>query len=364
MNSHKESLPETGTETETGTGTGTGAAIEIVLPGLVEPDGLVVRRRPIPTASAGQALIRVEASGVSMAEQGMRRGRYPGQPKFPFVPGYDLVGTVDAVGPGVDAALVGTRVAALTKTGGWTTHAVLPARDLVPVPAGLGPVEAETVVVNGLTAWGLLHRKARVREGQTVLVHGANGGVGTVLVQLARHAGVRVIGAASPRHHEALRALGVEPVDYADLDALVARVRELAPGGVDAVFDNIGGATLRRSWELLAPGGTLVSYAITAAAQGTGSLVPQFLGLLARLAVWHVLPNGHCASFYDVWSGRRLRPARFRTRQHEDMTAVLGLLADGVLTAEVGARFPLTEVAAAMRLAESRTVRGKVVLIP
>ena len=92
------------------------------------------------------------------------------------MPGYDLVGTVAAVGTGVDAALVGTRVAALTKTGGWATHVVLTAADRVPVPAGLGPVEAETVVVNGLTAWGLLHRKARVRRGQAILVHGANGG--------------------------------------------------------------------------------------------------------------------------------------------------------------------------------------------
>jgi NADPH:quinone reductase-like Zn-dependent oxidoreductase len=255
MSSQQEPSPETG------------AAIEIVLPGLVEPDGLVIRQRPVPSAAAGQALIRVEASGISFAEQGMRRGRYPGQPKFPFVPGYDLVGTVAAVGPGADAALIGTRVAALTKTGGWATHVVLPAAGLVPVPAGVSAAEAETVVVNGLTAWGLLHRKARVRRGQTILVHGANGGVGTVLIQLARHAGVRVIGVASPRHHDALRALDVEPVDYADLDALVARVRELAPGGVDAVFDNIGGATLRRSWSLLAPGGTLVSYAIAAAAQ-------------------------------------------------------------------------------------------------
>lgn len=337
---------------------------EIVLPGIVEPDGLLIHRRPVPSPAAGQALVRVEATGVSFAEQGMRRGRYPGQPKFPFVPGYDLVGTVADVGTGVDATLVGTRVAALTKTGSWATHAVLSAADLVPVPDGLGPVEAETVVVNGLTAWGLLHRKTRVRRGQTILVHGANGGVGTVLAQLARHAGVRVIGAASPRHHDALRRLGVEPVDYANLDAMVARVRQLAPGGVDAVFDNIGGATLRASWQLLAPRGTLVSYALASATKGSGALVPEFVAVLARLAWWNTLPNGRRASFYDVWSGRRLRPTRFRSRLHDDMGAVLRLLADGDLAAEVGASFPLTEASEAMRVAESHTVRGKVVLIP
>ncbi|WP_344441101.1 medium chain dehydrogenase/reductase family protein [Kitasatospora nipponensis] len=359
MNSQQQSKSSTGT-----TVTGAGTTTEIVLPGLVEPDGLLVRRRPTPAPAAGQALVRVEASGVSFAEQGMRRGRYPGQPKFPFVPGYDLVGVVAAVGAGVDPALVGTRVAAMTKIGGWSTHAVLAADGLVPVPAGVGAAEAETVVVNGLTAWGMLHRRAKVRRGQTVLVHGANGGVGTVLIQLARHAGVRVIGVASPRHHDALRAAGVEPVDYADLDALVARVRELAPGGVDAVFDNIGGQTVLRSWQLLAPGGTLVSYAIASSSHDKRALLPLFFALLGRLTLWNVLPNGRRAGFYDVWHGKRVSPARFRARMRQDLSAVLGLLADGVLTAEIAASFPLTEASAAMRLAESHTVRGKVVLVP
>jgi NADPH:quinone reductase-like Zn-dependent oxidoreductase len=337
---------------------------EVVLPGLVEPDGLLVREAAIPSPAAGQVLVRIEASGISFAEQAMRKGRYPGQPKFPFVPGYDLIGTVAATGAGVGTPRVGTRVAAITKTGGWSTHAVIAAEDAVPVPAGLEPAEAETVVVNGVTAWQMLHRSAKVRSGQTILVHGANGGVGTVLIQLAQHAGVRVIGVASPRHHDGLRALGVEPVDYADLDALTARVRELAPQGVDAVFDNVGGETLRRSWQLLGPHGTLVSYAIASVqADGLG-LVRAFAATLARLYTWNALPNGKHAAFYNVWGGHKLRPARFRARRDADLTAVLDLLAAGVLTAEIAGRFPLTDVTAAFRMAESRTVRGKVVLLP
>lgn len=230
------------------------------------------------------------------------RGRYPGQPTFPFVPGYDLVGTVTATGPGVDPALVGARVAAMTRTGGWTTYAALPAADLVVVPRELDPAEVETLVVNGVTAWQMLHRSARVRRGETVLVHGASGGVGTTLVQLALHEGAVVIGTAHPRHHEALRALGVLPVDDDD-PQLFQTVRSLAPQGVDAAFDHLGGESLDRSSELLAPGGRLVAYAIASKVQGPGSIVVPFLATLAEVQLRNALPNGKRASSYYLWSG-------------------------------------------------------------
>ncbi|MCY1141204.1 medium chain dehydrogenase/reductase family protein [Actinoplanes sp. Pm04-4] len=333
---------------------------EVVLPGIVEPSGLQLRTRDLPPPAPGQVLVTVEASGVSFAEQAMRRGRYPGQPKFPFVPGYDLVGVVHSVGAGVHAALAGRRVAAMTKTGGWAQHVLLPAGDLVAVPDGLDPGDAETLVVNGVTAWQMLHRTARVQPGQTILVHGANGGVGVTLAQLARLDGIRVIGTANPRHHDALRAFGVVPLDHAD-PQLADRIRELAPGGVDAAFDNLGGEHLRRAWRLLAPGGALVSYSI--AAHEKGPMVPAFLATLARLAVWNALPNGKRASFYDLWSGRR-DLAKFQARTRKDLTAVLSLLAEGRITAQVAARVPLSRISEAMTLAEARTVPGKVVVVP
>ena len=215
---------------------GTKQRTEIVLPGVVDPEGLQLRTSPVPDPGAGQVVIRMEATGVSFAEQQMRRGRYYDQPPFPFVPGYDLVGIVEATGAGADSALLGQRVAVLTKVGGWASHVLVEADDVVPVPAGLDPAEAETVVVNGITAWQMLHRKARVKAGQTILVHGANGGVGSTLAQLARLAEVRVIGTASARNHDRLRDLGVIPIDYRT--DVPAAVREIAPGGVDAVFDH------------------------------------------------------------------------------------------------------------------------------
>jgi NADPH:quinone reductase-like Zn-dependent oxidoreductase len=333
---------------------------EIVLPGIVEPDGLQVHRRSMPVPGAGQALVRMEATGVSFAEQQMRRGRYYDQPPFPFVPGYDLVGTVTAAGPGADAALVGRRMAALTKTGGWSSHLLVDAADLVPVPDGVSAVHAETVVVNGITAWQMLHRKAHVRAGQRVLVLGANGGVGSTLVQLAQLAGATVIGSASQRHHAALRSRGVTPVDYRG--DVGAQLRAIAPDGVDAVFDHVGGPEIATSWRLLRRGGTLVSYGSASTRDDTGSRQLPVLRLLGRLWGWNALPNGRHAYFYNVWAGRSLRPAAFRARLREDLTAVLDAMAQGRLTAQVAAELPLTEAADAMRLAESGTVAGKIVL--
>jgi synaptic vesicle membrane protein VAT-1 len=337
--------------------------VEVVLPGIVEPDGLEVRRGPVPTPGPGQVLVRVEATGVSFAEQQMRRGRYYDQPPFPFVPGYDLVGSVQAVGGDVGRDLVGTRVAALTKTGGWASHVVLDAADVVEVPEELGAAEAETAVVNGITAWQMLHRKARVRSGQTILVHGANGGVGSMLVQLALAAGVRVIGTASAPHHDALRALGVVPVDYRAED-VPARVRELAPGGVDAVFDHVGGRSLIDSWHLLARGGTLVSYGSASTRDDSGSKQWPVLKLLGRVWMWNALPNGRRAYFFNVWAGEALAKNRFRARLRADLTHVLNAMSRGDIRAAIAAQFPLTQVADAVRLAESGTVSGKVILVP
>jgi NADPH:quinone reductase-like Zn-dependent oxidoreductase len=334
---------------------------EVIMPGIVEPEGFVVRTRKLNNPAAGQVSVKMEASGISFAEQSMRRGRYYDQPKFPFVPGYDLVGTVVATGPGVDSSLLGKRVAALTKTGGWASYALLSASDLLPVPDAVDPLEAETLIVSGITAWQMLHQKARVKQGQTILVHGANGGVGTILTQLALHAGVRVIGTASPRHHDALRAQGVQPLDYNDID-LAGSVLKLAPGGVDAVFDHLGGASFARSFGLLTKGGVLVCYAIASALKETSNVLIPFLKVLVQLGLWNILPNGRKAYFYNIWAGKGSET--FQEQLRESYVQLTTLLASGVLTPQIAARFPLSQVTAAMKLAESRTAYGKVVLVP
>jgi 2-desacetyl-2-hydroxyethyl bacteriochlorophyllide A dehydrogenase len=348
---------------QTNTNHGVVMATEIVLPGVGEPEILQVRHRELPELQAGEVLVRVEATGVSFAEKAMLRGSYPGQPPFPFVPGYDLVGIVTRPGPSVTEVTVGQRVAALIKVGGWTDYIVLPVDHLIPVPDGLDAASVETVVVNGATAWGMLHDTAKVRSGQTIVVHGATGGVGVMLVQLARVAGVRVIGTASPSKFDRVRAMGAEPLDY-HTDDLVAEVRKLAPDGVDAVFDPLGGKSVNNSWRMLGPGGTLVSSGLQSKLGGNESLIVLFIFLLCKLYLWNVLPNGRHAYFFDVNSGKTLHPQKFHQRLRATLTEVFALLAQGRIQAQVASRVPLEQASEAMRQAESGKMVGKVVLVP
>jgi NADPH:quinone reductase-like Zn-dependent oxidoreductase len=285
----------------------------------------------------------------------MLRGRYFSQPRFPFVPGYDLVGRVEKVGEGVDGGLVGRRVAVLTETGAWTDRVTLDAAELVAVPEGLAPADAVAVVTNGVTAWQMVHRAARVLPGQTVVVHGASGGVGTLLVQLARLAGATVIGTASASKHEAVRALGAIPIDYRTED-VPARVREISPGGVDAVFDHVGGPGLAGSWRMLGKGGTLVSYGSASTLGDEGHHLRPYLPILGRVVLWSALPNGKKAKFYYV----KRWPKLFT----QDLTTVLALLSEGKIEARVAEQMPLDRAADALGLLASGKASGKVVLVP
>ncbi len=340
---------------------------EVVLPGKVEAEKLEIRRRTLPSLKAGQALVRVEATGVSFAEVQMRRERYPGQPAFPFVPGYDLVGTVVEVA-GAGTIAVGQRVAAMTMVGAWADHVAVDARDLVPVPSGIDPADAASLVVNGLTAWKMLHRVARVERGQTVVVHGAAGGVGTTLVQLARLAGITVIGTASAGNLETVRALGAIAIDYRS-DDLLGQVRALAPEGVAAVFDHVGGSGLHTSWQMLGRKGTLVSYGSASTRDDTGSAWTPILRNMGRAFLWNLRPGGRRAHMFDVWgrsslgANQMLRPVRFRRELAEDLGRIFTLLAEGKIQAQVARRFPLEQAGAALQLHESGTISGKVVLV-
>jgi len=336
--------------------------IEIVLPGPCEPDALQQREREVPAPKAGKVLVRMEITGVSFAEVQMRRGRYPGQPAFPFVPGYDLVGCIVALGPGVSEFAVGDRVAAMTLVGAWAELVEVDAATAVRVPAGVTSADAAAVIVNGVTAWRMLS-DARVCAGDSVLVHGAGGGVGTLLVQLARRAGVRVLGTGRAAQAGVIAALGAEFIDYKAED-VPARVRALAPSGVAAAFDHVGGDSLKRSYALLAPRGTLVSYGSASTRDDRGSAwTPIVRNMLWALRM-NLRPGGRRVRAFDVWGRSELCLSRatFARRFRADLEQVLALVASGELSATIAARFPLQRAADALKLHERGLTSGKILL--
>src|SRR5580693_4826293 len=207
------------------------------------PDGLQVVELPMEVPGPGQLRVRVLAAGVGSTDLIILSGGYRFAPKIPLVLGYEVAGVVDAIGAGVTGFEVGQRVAALSVYGGFAEFIVRDAEHFVPVPDGVSDRDAAAVVLNYVTAWQMIHRVAKVRPGQTALVTGAAGGVGTAALQLLNLAGVKTYGAASAPKHDTLRSFGATPIDYraGSIDRLI---RTMEPQGVNYVFDAIGGANI------------------------------------------------------------------------------------------------------------------------
>ncbi|MFC7341845.1 medium chain dehydrogenase/reductase family protein [Saccharopolyspora griseoalba] len=327
---------------------------EVVLTGL---DEVQLRQAAPPAPGPHGVLVRTEATGVAFAEVQMRRGRYPAQPAFPFVPGYDLVGEVVAVGSATSWR-VGQRVAAMPRTGAWAEYVEIRDRDLVELPAGIDPAEAVSLVVNGVTARQLL-RASGAGRGRTALVHGAGGGIGTLLTQLAAAEGIRVIGTASARRHAALAHVGAELIDHRTED-VAARVAELAPDGVDAVFDPLGPASLPTSWRLLAPGGVLLSYGSSATLHDAGPWWRPYASIVGLLARWEL------ARLLGRTGRRRARMyyVRADARFREDLTELFAMVRGGRLRPLIADRLGLQDAERALDLHLSGERTGRIVLLP
>jgi len=226
------------------------------------PDELRVLEEECPEPKDGEVRVRVLAAGVSLPDIMAREGVHPETPLVPFTPGWDLVGVVDRLGVGISGIEPGQMVAALPISGAYTEFVCLPKRELVPVPSGLDAAEAVSLVLNYVTAYQMLHRSAKVRPGQRVLIHGAAGGVGSALLQLGRLAELEMYGTCSSRGASAVSDLGAIPIDYQHQD-FVKEIHRLTSAGVDVVFDSIGGTHIWRSRKALRPGGRVVAYGLT-----------------------------------------------------------------------------------------------------
>jgi NADPH:quinone reductase-like Zn-dependent oxidoreductase len=324
-------------------------------------DVLEVRERPDPTPGEGQIRIRVRAAGVNFADILARMGLYPGAPRPPAVIGYEVAGQVDVLGPGVTGIMPGDRVFAFTRFGGYADRVIVPAGAAFRVPGELSDAEAAAIPVNYLTAVVALYKLANIAPGETVLVHGAGGGVGVAATQLARLRRARIIGTASAIKHDALRAFGVDhPIDYRTTD-VEREVKRITNGrGADVILDPLGGRSFATSYRLLAPLGRLVVYGMSSIAPGE------------RRRLWHVvaewmrMPRFSPLSLINRNRGViGLHLGHLWNERAQLATAMELLLSEfraGRLTPVVAKCFPLERAPDAHRFIQNRLNIGKVVL--
>jgi len=275
---------------------------------------------------------------------------------------------VNRLGKGVSGIEPGQIVAALPISGAYAEFVCLPQRELVPVPSGLDAAEAVCLVLNYITAYQMLHRSAKVRPGQRVLIHGAAGGVGSALLQLGRLAGLEMYGTCSSRGALAVSDLGAIPIDYQHQDFVKEIHRLTSGGGVDVVFDGIGGTHMWRSRKALRPGGKVVVYGLTSSlrggrlASGRSGRRNRFHGIpvfgLYIVGSW-LLPSRKRVVPYSIQWLKRLRPAWFR----QDLIALLDLLQQQKIKPLITRRFPLAEARQAQELLGKGGVTGKIVLV-
>ena len=315
-----------------------------------------MQERPDPRPGPGEVLIDVQAAGINFADLMARVGFYPDAPKPPCVVGYEVAGTVAAVGEGVPVA-VGARVFAPTRFGGYAERAIAPADGVLGLPDELEFVQGAAIPINYTTAWEALIRAGNVQPGERILIHAAAGGVGIAATQIAKRAGVEVWGTASPAKHDAIRGFGVDhPVDY----TRAGWERELPK--MDLVMDALGGASFRRSYQLLRAGGRLVCFGASGVVAGerrnfvsaarTALRMPRF-NLLKQMSASKSVIGLNVLTLWD-----ELQSAERWTGPLREM------LADGTIRPVVAESFPFARAPDAHRFISERRNIGKVVLVP
>ncbi len=304
---------------------------------------LVEVERPVPRQ--GEALVRIEAAGVNYIDVYHRTGLYP--LALPFTPGSEAAGVVEQVGPGVSDLKAGARVAYAMAPGSYAEYAVVPASRLVPIPDGIDSRTAAAAMLQGMTAHYLVASTFVIKPGHTVLVHAAAGGVGGLLVQMAKQRGARVLGTASTAKLDLVRKDGADQViDYSSAD-FAAEVMRLTGGrGVDVVYDSVGQATFDKSLDSLAQRGMLVLFG-----QSSGPVAPFDPARLAKQGAFLTRPSlAHYTASRDelLWRAGEL----FQSIQ------------SGLVRLRIDRELPLGDASEAHRLLESRQTAGKLLLVP
>jgi NADPH:quinone reductase len=311
------------------------------------PEVLVLRDLPTPTPGPGQALIRIEACGVNFIDVYLREGRYPAQ--LPYIPGQEAAGVVAALGPDVTAVKVGDRVAWCHVMGTYAEFAVAPVAKLIAIPDGVTTRQAGAAMLQGMTAHYLAHSTYAIQQGDAVLIHAGAGGVGLLLIQMAKRLGARVLTTVSTEEKAALaREAGADDAILYTHEDFAAKLRELTGGkGVPVVYDSVGKTTFDGSLACLRPRGVMVIYG------GSSGAVPPFdlIQLSTKGSLYVTRP-----SLKDY----------IATREELESRAgdVLRWVAEGSLKLRLEHNYPLAEAAQAHRDLEARKTTGKVLLVP
>lgn len=312
------------------------------------PDVLQLEDIALPAPGPGQLLIRNRAIGLNFIDTYFRTGLYPA-PQLPFTPGNESAGDVLAVGEGVTEFKPGDRIACVAGLGAYAEERIVPAAAAVALPDAVSYEAAASMMLKGLTAEYLLHRTYKVKPGDTILVHAAAGGTGTILCQWGKALGATVIGTAGSKEKADLaRAHGADHVILYGEQDVAARVKEITGGqGCDVVYDGVGKDTFVASLDSLKPFGLLASFG-----NASGAVDGVNLGILASkgsLYVTRPTLNTHTAK---------------RETMVEMAKNLFGAVSSGKVTVAINARFPLAEAAAAHRALESRGTTGSTVIIP
>lgn len=321
------------------------------------PGVLQIQERPDPRPGPGQVRIDVAAAGVNFADVMARMGLYPDAPDTPCVVGYEVAGTIVEVGEGVESLAPGQRVFASTQFGGYASQVVPMASDVVALPEELSFEQGAAIPVNYGTAWAGLIGYGNLQPGERVLIHSAGGGVGIAATQIANRAGVEVYGTASPGKHARCLELGLEhAIDYTKPGW------ERGLPKFDVIMDAVGGASFRRSYNLLRPGGRLVAFGASSVVSGERKNVVTALRAVARMPRFNLIKQMSESkaviglNMLSLWKDRgTLEPWIAPLRQ---------MLDDGTIKPVVAEAFSFDDAGAAQNMITERRNVGKVVLTP
>jgi NADPH:quinone reductase-like Zn-dependent oxidoreductase len=313
------------------------------------PEVFKVVENELRAPSHEEVRIKILSVPVCLPDVQARYGQTPFPPKTPFVPGYAIIGTADAIGKKVTNIAVGDRVTALTVYGGYSEYIFLKQKQLVRIPTNIDAADASTLILNYVLAYQTLHRSAKVKAHDKILIVGASGGIGTAYLQLGKLANLTMYGIASKSKHHILAEYDATPIDYRTQN-FVDVIRQLEPNGINAVFDGMGGDYIEQGVSVLQRGGILIEY-------GNPLTFSRMLRLLQQVILLNLQPNGKRVKLYGNSSRLNMQPFR------EDWAILFKLLEEGKIKPVIHKKFPILEASQANVLLESGQVIGNVVLL-